>query len=130
MRVQITKNFYLDEFSCKDLSDIPVNVFKNILRLAEEMQKIRDYFQRSITVNSGYRSPDYNKSIGGAKQSQHLLGTAADIVVKGFSADEVANAIEGLNRIGAIKIGGLSRYDNFTHVDTREKDARWDNRTK
>jgi len=42
MRVQITKNFYLDEFTCKDNSDINVEVFENILKLADQMQIIRD----------------------------------------------------------------------------------------
>ncbi len=127
--MKISKYFTKSEFDCNDGSEMPDDVLINIEDLADELDIIREFFNAPITVNSGYRSPDYNKSIG-AKQSQHLLGTAADIVVKGFSADEVANAIEGLNRIGAIKIGGLGRYDNFTHVDTREKDARWDNRTK
>ena len=67
MRVQLTKNFYLDEFQCKDLSDIPLEVFNNILELADNMQVIRDVLKKPITINSGYRSPEYNKKIGGAK---------------------------------------------------------------
>ena len=130
MRVQITKNFYLDEFSCKDLSDIPVNVFKNILRLAEEMQKIRDYFQRSITVNSGYRSPDYNKKIGGASRSKHLLGEACDFTVSGYTSFEVADIIEDLMQSEFIINGGLGEYDTFTHYDIRNTPARWNNTTK
>jgi len=130
MRVQITENFYLDEFTCKDQSDIPLNVFMNILKLAVEMQKIRNYFQRSITVNSGYRSPSYNKEIGGASKSQHLLGMACDFTVSGYTSFEVADIVEDLMQSEFITNGGLGEYDTFTHYDIRTKPARWNNTTK
>lgn len=130
MRVQITENFYLDEFTCKDQSDIPLNVFKNILLLAEEMQKIRNYFQKSITINSGYRSPSYNKKIGGASKSQHLLGTACDFTVSGYTSFEVSDIVEDLMQSEVIINGGLGEYDTFTHYDIRNTPARWNNTTK
>ena len=121
MRVQITKNFYLDEFECRDKSDIPLDVFNNILELAEQMQKIRDLLGESITVNSGYRSPDYNKSIGGASKSQHLLGKACDFTVKGLTPYQVADQLEDLMQGGTIINGGLGDYD------IRNNPARWNN---
>lgn len=130
MRVQITENFYLDEFTCKDKSDIPLNVFMNILKLAVEMQKIRNYFQKSITVNSGYRSPDYNTKIGGASKSKHLLGMACDFTVKDMTPYEVAEKVENLMQSEFIINGGLGEYDTFTHYDIRTKPARWNNTTK
>lgn len=128
MRVQLTDNFYLDEFTCKDESDISQEVLKNIIELADNMQDIRDTLKASITVNSGYRSPDYNKSIGGAKRSQHLLGIACDFTVKGYTPNEVADLVESLMIGGHIVNGGLGRYNNFTHYDIRANVARWDNR--
>ena len=130
MRVQITKNFYLDEFECRDKSDIPLDVFNNILELSEQMQKIRDLVGESITVNSGYRSPDYNKKIGGASKSQHLLGKACDFTVKGLTPYQVADQLEDLMQGGSIINGGLGEYDTFTHYDIRTKPARWDNTKK
>lgn len=128
MRVQLTDNFYLDEFICKDESDISKDVLKNIIELADNMQEIRDTIQASITVNSGYRSPTYNKSIGGAKRSQHLLGMACDFTVKGYAPNEVAEIVESLMIGGHVVNGGLGRYNNFTHYDIRSSVARWDNR--
>ena len=128
MRIQITKNFYLDEFTCKDKSDISLDVFNNILKLAEQLQIIRDHFNASITINSAYRSPTYNKRIGGVKYSQHPLGKAGDITVKGFTPYEVSNALEDLMQDGTIINGGLGEYDTFTHYDIRSKPARWNNR--
>ena len=127
MRVQITKNFYLDEFECRDKTDIPLDVFHNILELAEQMQKIRDLVGESITVNSGFRSPDYNKKIGGASKSQHLLGKACDFTVKGLTPYQVADQLEDLMQGGSLINGGLGEYDTFTHYDIRINPARWNN---
>ena len=129
MRVQLTKNFYLDEFQCKDLSDIPLEVFDNILELADNMQVIRDILKRPITVNSGYRSPEYNDNvIGGAKGSKHKLGQACDFTVKGLMPNEVAKAVKMLITEMLISQGGVGMYDTFTHYDIRGTKARWDNR--
>ena len=130
MRVQITENFYLDEFTCKDQSDIPLNVFMNILKLAVEMQKIRNYFQKSIKVNSGYRSNSYNEKVGGASKSQHLLGMACDFTVSGYTSFEVADIVEDLMQSEFIINGGLGEYDTFTHYHIRTKPTRWNNTTK
>lgn len=44
-----------------------------------------------VRVSSGYRSPALNAAIGGAKDSQHMTGHAADISVNGRTLDEVYN---------------------------------------
>lgn len=130
MRVQLTKDFYLDEFECRDKSDINLEVFNNILELADNMQLIRDYLGKPITINSAYRSPSYNKKIGGAKLSQHIIGNACDFTVKGFTPDEVADKLEDLIKDLSISQGGIGRYDTFTHYDIRGIKSRWDLRTK
>jgi zinc D-Ala-D-Ala carboxypeptidase len=40
---------------------------------------LRDWFRKPIHINSGYRSPDHNKAIGGVPTSSHIKGEAADI---------------------------------------------------
>lgn len=122
---KITANFSLEEFKCKDGSDIPNDVLPNIIELAKNLQVLRDYLGKSITINSGYRSPKYNAKIGGVKNSQHVKGKAADIVVKGMTPKEVALVIEGLIEKGKMKQGGLGIYPNFTHYDIRGIKARW-----
>ena len=122
---KLTTNFSLEEFKCKDGSDIPNDVLPNIIELAKNLQVLRDYLGKSITINSGYRSPKYNAKIGGVKNSQHVKGKAADIVVKGMTPKEVALVIEGLIEKGKMKQGGIGIYPNFTHYDIRGVKARW-----
>ena len=43
------------------------------------LQPLRDKCGHALHVNSGYRSPELNKAVGGVPTSQHILGEAADI---------------------------------------------------
>jgi uncharacterized protein YcbK (DUF882 family) len=122
---KITTNFSLQEFNCKDGSIMPNNVMINIIKLAKNLQVLRDAIGKSIIINSAYRSPEYNKKIGGVKDSQHLKGNASDITVKGMTPKEVAKVIEGLIASGKMQQGGIGIYPNFTHYDIRGVKARW-----
>jgi uncharacterized protein YcbK (DUF882 family) len=121
----MTKNFLKTEFESKDGAPMPIDVYFNILALADNLQILRDHLHRPIKINSGYRSPEHNRAVGGADESQHVLGKAADIVVEGLTPIEVKIAIETLIIQGELKKGGLSAYDTFTHYDIRGYNARW-----
>ena len=43
------------------------------------LQPLRTAWGRPLTINSGYRSPQLNTAVGGAPDSQHVRGEAADI---------------------------------------------------
>ena len=122
---KITKNFSLEEFKCKDGSEIPNEVLPKIIELAKNLQVLRDAVNKPITINSGYRSPKYNAKIGGVKNSQHVKGKASDLRVSGMTPKEVALVIEGLIESGKMKQGGIGIYPNFTHYDIRGVKARW-----
>jgi uncharacterized protein YcbK (DUF882 family) len=122
---KITTNFSLEEFNCKDGSAMPNDVMINIIKLAKNLQVLRDAINKTISITSGYRSPEYNAKIKGAKFSQHINGTAADIQVKGVTPKEVAKVIEGLIASGKMQQGGIGIYPNWVHYDTRGVKARW-----
>ena len=128
----MTKNFHTSEFRCKCGCNIPeLDVLDNLEELMNQLQCIRDYFGVPITINSGYRCVNHNKAIGGVKRSQHVLGKAADIVVAGMTPDEVADEIEYMIRFCGLDIGGLGRYNTFTHIDIRNDESgliEWDKR--
>ena len=53
---------------------------RDLLRLMDYLDGIREEFGEPIKVTSGFRSWDINHAVGGVKKSQHLAGQAADIV--------------------------------------------------
>jgi uncharacterized protein YcbK (DUF882 family) len=114
---KLTNNFTLQEFNSKCGRDIPNNVLPNIIQLAKNLQVLRDAVGKSISITSGYRSPQHNKKIGGAKDSQHVKGMAADIKVTGMTPKEVALVIEGLIESGKMKQGGIGIYPSWVHYD-------------
>ena len=126
--MKLTAHFSKDEFDCTDGSEMPFEVLNNVIEVANNLEVLRAHFGAPITINSAYRSPVYNRSVGGAVNSQHLGGKAADVVIDGVTPDEVADAIDFLIEVGLMKEGGLGRYDTFTHYDIRGTKARWDYR--
>lgn len=110
----VPTNFKVREFACHDGSD-------EILidgSLVDLVQACRNKFGVT-TINSAYRTLSWNAHEGGAKNSQHVQGKAADIVCKNTSPLEVAMFAE------AYGAGGVGLYTSFTHVDTRSGKARW-----
>lgn len=106
-----------------------------------------------VIITSGYRCEEHNRAVGSVRNSQHLLGNAADIVVDGVTPKEaatvakttVSEATPGLlinvpafgrlpgfppdkvaGAAEALGFPGVRRYPNFTHVDVRlSGPARW-----
>ncbi|WP_392419420.1 YcbK family protein [Capnocytophaga canis] len=125
--MQLTTHFTKKEFDCRDGSAMPTQALENVKLLAKELQVLRDFTGKKITINSGYRSKTYNATLKGASpKSQHLLGKAADIVVEGMTPKQVAETIENLIKEGKMKQGGIGVYNTFTHYDIRGVKARWD----
>lgn len=117
--MKLTTNFSKAEFESKDGSPMPLDVLQNIQVLAEQLQVIRDEISKPISITSGYRSPNHNARIGGAKHSYHVRGMAADIQVAGMHPMYVKKVILKLMNQGKILKGGLKAYKSWTHVDTR-----------
>ena len=68
-----------------------------------------------VKVNSGYRSEEHNKKVGGAEDSQHIHGSAMDIDVTGMSRAERVELIRALSAAG---VTGIGVYENGAiHAD-------------
>ena len=122
--MMLSENFSLEELN-KHRFDVPDKVLDNLKMLAVQLEIIRAHFNAPVIINSGYRNLEYNRNIGSKDTSQHVKGTAADIVIKDVSPDEVADALEFLINTGMLKEGGVGRYNTFTHYDIRGTRARW-----
>jgi len=126
----MTKNFTKEEFDCNDGSEMPINVYHNMVKVANQLQVLRNRLGKPIHINSAYRSESWNLKQGGVKTSQHIMGRASDISVKGMTPLEVYNAIEKLIDDGDMLQGGLGLYDSFVHYDIRGERKRWDYQKK
>jgi uncharacterized protein YcbK (DUF882 family) len=114
---KLSDNFRVNEFACEDGSDV-IFIAPSLVTI---LQKVRTHFGKAVKINSAYRTPTHNKKVGGAAYSQHLYGTAADIVVNGVDPKTVAAYAEKL----LPKSGGIGVYKSFTHIDVREVRSRW-----
>ncbi|MFQ0815374.1 hypothetical protein AVM02_02420 [Brucella anthropi] len=75
---------------------------------------------RDFGITSGYRSPEHNKRVGGAKSSYHTRGEAVDIDMKGMSEAQRAQLVQLLAQQG---VGGFITYSNspdMLHIDMRK----------
>ena len=91
---KLTKDFKLIDFiysataKAKGIINVPDNQsLSNIKGIAEVVQMIQDELGMKIHINSCYRGPVLNSTIGGAKKSDHVFGAAADIKVIPFSLE-------------------------------------------
>ncbi len=131
--------FHIGEFACKDGTSYPARYVDAGTwdKLRSTLNVIREACGVPLMVVSGYRSPAYNMRIGGAKESQHVLGSAADIKPVGdkLTAPELHTMILALNSAGKLpRLGGLGGYSTFVHVDVRPRKAdgsiaRWKGKT-
>jgi hypothetical protein len=117
---QVSKFFRLSEFR-------PGKHAYDYIRLSpdlvEALDEIRLRAGRPVTVVSGYRPCDYNRKLGGASNSTHIDGLAADIASHGLSTNQLREICEEV--IG--KRGAVFDYpkSGFVHVDLRGYEARW-----
>lgn len=116
----LSPNFTRDEFACR----CGCGFDKVSPELVAALQLLRSKLNRPITISSGCRCKKYNASaqVGGSKNSQHLLGTAVDIVVEGLTTTRVAQVAE---TIPAFANGGIGVYSTWVHLDVRHGRARW-----
>lgn len=122
---KLSKNFDWNEFQSKDGAVMPDDIKENIKLLVKELEIIRSALGKPMKVNSGYRSPEWNKKVGGKSQSFHMQGMAVDFYVPGMTIKQIKDTIESLISQGKIKQGGLGTYPTWVHYDIRGTKARW-----
>lgn len=116
---KLSAHFKVAEFASKDGSDY-VMVDDELVRLLEQ---IRVWAEAPVKITSGYRTFSHNRAVGGASNSFHTKGQAADIVVSGKTPAEVAKFAQAIGANGV----GLYTASRFVHIDTRIKRYYWKN---
>jgi len=96
--MQLTTNFSLKELTRSDTAtrmghpnQPDAKATASLKLLCEKvLQPIRDHYGKSVKVNSGFRHPEVNASVGGSKTSDHCQGEAADIEIDGVANGDLA----------------------------------------
>lgn len=130
-RIKVSENFtWAEVFHNRTIADVKmagIDIYHNALRTAGRLEAIRRFLRQQIgqpiviQITSWYRSPIANAAVGGAKNSQHTLGLAADFIVPGFSDKRGNQYIQAL-LIGvkdSIKFCLEITNGTWTHVDCR-----------
>lgn len=113
---KLTPHFREEEFRSKDQPAVPSAPGWPLLVVLEQ---IRAHCKRPVVIVSGYRTPARNRAVGGAADSRHLHGDAADIPAGLVSP---ADAV----RFGATGVGVTADGLWAVHVDVRPLgDGRW-----
>ena len=94
------KYFTYGEFDSPDLKGSGKNVSDELINM---LDIVRKKYGKSVVINSGYRTPEHNKSVGGTPESSHIKGLAADIACNNstdrFKLEGVLREV-GFKRIG------------------------------
>ncbi len=87
----------------------------------------------AFIITNGYRHPHFNKLIGGASQSRHIVGEAVDITAKDVNRDGKINQLDKEIIVAIAEqivgsSGGVGLYPGTLsiHIDTRGHRARWE----
>ena len=140
-RLKPSKYFHPDEFKCRDGSPYPEAFEIRWTILSSDLDVIREAYGVPLIVVSGYRSPTHNQKIGGANQSQHMEGRAADLrpYKRNLSVGDINRLHDVVNTLleeGKLPaVGGVGCYPltkdprtnllfpGFVHVDVRPRPA-------
>jgi uncharacterized protein YcbK (DUF882 family) len=124
---KVSNFFTVGEVTQGDRRRIPTagsQVEKNIIRLAAELDKIRQKWGRPIGVTSWYRPTAVNAEVGGVSNSQHINGSAVDVYDMGGREREFEEFLD--REWGDRALGyGVASGRGFTHLDLRLGGIRW-----
>ena len=119
---KLSANFNSSEFDCHGSGCCSSTLVDD--KLVTYLQQIREHFGKPVNISSGYRCAIHNKNIGGATNSRHSKGQAADIYINGVAPAEIAKYAESMGILG-IGLYETNSDGFFVHVDTRETKSFW-----
>lgn len=109
-------DFQPSEIACRGTGKLLVDE-----RAMDMLQELRTRLGKPIHVNSGYRSPEHNRAVKGAKASKHMEGIAFDCRMAGHDPQVFMATAK------AVGFKGIGQYPvlGFCHIDARPNAASW-----
>lgn len=130
--MQLSPHFTLAEFTVSQTAaregidnEPGAAALANLKRLAERLEQVRSLLGCPILISSGYRSPPLNNAVGGAKNSAHMSGCAADFIAPG-AGTPLQVAMRIFNRKSIVFDQLINEYDSWVHfaIEPEGVDAR------
>jgi uncharacterized protein YcbK (DUF882 family) len=122
-KTHYSPHFSREELECKCGCKPDRWTQRRLRVLAVQLERLRKELGGTLGILSGHRCRAYNARVGGAVNSQHIYGRAADLSVPRGQQDRYVRAAE---RVPRFRRGGIGVYPNGgVHVDTRNFVARW-----
>ena len=115
MQTMLSKHFRAREFQTGNCNIVIVSTM-----LLKVLDKLRDKIGEPIYINSGYRTPEHNKAVGGSTLSYHMYGMAADIRAEKHTPKQLYTILDEMLE----GWGGLEEHETFLHVDVRANEWR------
>lgn len=128
LNFKISELIHSDTAVAHNINNMPdINSLDCILDLiAYVLQPVREKLKKPMIITSGFRCPEVNKLVGGATNSQHLKGQAADFIVNGMSPAQIIDIIiDGCGQASSacphpdsrIEFDQLiNEYDRWVHI--------------
>lgn len=115
MQGMLSRHFRAREFQTGNSNIVIVS--NTLLKV---LDTLRDKIGEPIYINSGYRTPEHNKAVGGSTLSYHMYGMAADIRADRHTPKQLYTILDEMLK----GWGGIEEHETFVHVDVRSKQWR------
>jgi hypothetical protein len=109
-------------FSCADGTPVPPEYYANASRLAANLRRLSQELGEPLSLISVYRTPAYNKAVGGKADSAHLCCMAADFLAVEQEHAAVVNKIAELMAAGGMTAGKVVLNPSFVHYEMTKVD--------
>ena len=118
-KIYLSPHFLVNEFSCRCLRP-ECDAQRMLPSFMAKLEDLRLLYGQPLIPTSGERCAFWNKKIGGAPESQHLIGNAVDFHFPSFA--EVKDFMVLAEKAG---FNGIGYGKSKIHVDDRKEHARW-----
>lgn len=130
-RCRLSDHFIVEEFDCNDGTKVPSAYYEALKDMCRNYLEPLHASYGPVTINSGYRTPSYNASVGGAYNSFHIYTAhdtndpAADVSCAKGTPSQWHSKLNSIRQAHYKGNGGLGRYSTFVHVDLRDYPSDW-----
>lgn len=115
LKFSISELITSDTAARYNINNMPdINSLDNMLELIYYvLQPLREIIKKPMKITSGFRNSEVNRLVGGAKNSQHTKGQAADFKIDGMTPAQV---IEIVKKSGIEFDQVINEYNQWTHI--------------